>query len=92
MPRVQGTIAAKPPLAARKRFGIASTVDGYEVVDNDTGRAMTESYTFSNEPLRVAADLNDAAHRGPRSLAIALGAIDPFDVDALVDEEIADAV
>lgn len=64
---------AKP--VTRARFSIASTCDGYEVVDDD-GRAVSPAYNHANEPLAVAATLNDAAAAGPTALARALGAIE----------------
>lgn len=82
MPKIQGTIPS-----VRKRFIIASTCDGYEVVDNEDGRAVTPSYEFSNEPLRIAGELNDAVARGWKYLALALGALDRDEFDALMEEE-----
>jgi hypothetical protein len=75
MPRIQGTIPpAKPPIVPH-RFSIASTIDGYEVVDRD-GRAVSDSFDTANRALSIAADLNEAAGRGRRALSRAFGAID----------------
>lgn len=82
MPKIQGTIPA-----VRKRFVIAPTYDGYEVVDNEDGRAVSSSFEFSNEPLRIAGELNDAVARGWKHLALALGALDANEFDALMEEE-----
>lgn len=86
MPRVQGTIPS-----VRKRFQVAPTCDGYEVVDIETGHPLTNSYEFSNEPMQVAADLNDASAQGKWHLALALGAIDNDEFSELEGADVANA-
>lgn len=74
MPRIQGSISpAKPAEFRRRRFSVSPTIDGYEVVDDD-GRAVSNHFEFANLALELAGDLNSAAARGKRSLAVALGA------------------
>lgn len=57
------------------RFTLASTIDGYEVVDSD-GRAVSDSYDTANLALSIAADLNAAAARGRRALVRAFGTVE----------------
>lgn len=82
MPRipVAGTLspgAAKRsvmPTGPRSRFSVATTCDGYEVVDSD-GRAVSNSYEFATRPLEIAAELNGAAAINQRALARKLGVL-----------------
>jgi hypothetical protein len=70
------------------RFSIASTCDGYEVVDSD-GRAVSNSYETANEPLTIAGNLNTASEHGPKSLARAMACVEGFEVglDITDDDE-----
>lgn len=93
MPKTTATTTVMPTVGT-KRFSIAQTCDGYEVTDRD-GRPVTNSFDHANEPLRIAADLNDAAAISPDALRLALGGIyesDEAEFDALwndVDEAMA---
>lgn len=59
-------------LRSPAKFGILSTIDGVDVIDNATGRpvAHRESAQSANG---IAQSLNAAASKGTRALAVALG-------------------
>lgn len=68
------------PTGPARRFSVANTIDGYEVIDQD-GRPVSGSYDFANEPLEKAADLNEAVAAGPDALRLALGGLYQDDLD-----------
>lgn len=74
------------------RFAMANTIDGYEVIDAD-GRSVTDSYTFANRPLKIAAMLNEAADsEDTTELRRALGCIgddeEDFGLETLANEAV----
>lgn len=81
------------PVGTMKRFSVSQTCDGYEVTDRD-GRPVTNSHEFANEPLEIAANLNDAAAVSPDALRLALGGVyesDEAELDAMWNDELDDA-
>lgn len=84
MPKVRAQIK---PLTT-KRFSVGRTCEGWEVIDSD-GRPVTEEF-FSEDIAHAAKKkLNEAALHGPKSLALALGAIDADDleIEAMLEAE-----
>jgi hypothetical protein len=63
-------------LNIKRRFVIGTTVNGFEVVDAETGRPMRTGYETSQQANGGAKRLNDAAAAGPKALARALKATD----------------
>lgn len=56
-----------------RRFSVAPSMNGYEVVDSD-GRPLADGYAME-EAEAVAAELNDAAMVSRKSLAKAIAAL-----------------
>lgn len=57
-----------------RRFVIGSTVGGFEVVDDETGRPVRTGYSTAQQASGGAHRLNLAMRYGPKALARALGA------------------
>lgn len=84
MPRI--SIAAEASAPPARRFTVANTIDGYEVVDND-GRTVSNCYDYAGEALEIAGRLNDAAV-DPQALRRALGAM--YEEDQIAWEQFLD--
>lgn len=56
-----------------QRFSYQRTLDGFQVIDNETGRPLGFERETAHSANGIAQNLNRAALAGPRALAAALG-------------------